>query len=145
MSETDGTTSRLWRRQLPCGSSFHFRQTLGDNLDFSVDPPTEDRQMPTAGGKDTDGVLGLRLGSVDDMMRPGILRSFPLWGPTVLILVRTKHLYGHKLPLCRLTRVEKVAMPAESFGACDTPHMRIDRRRMPLDYATSKVRCTQRT
>ena len=43
MNETDGTTSRLWRRQLPCGSSFHFRQTLGDNLGFSVDTPTEDR------------------------------------------------------------------------------------------------------
>ncbi len=48
MAETDGTTSRLWRRQLPFGSSFHFRWTLGDNLDFSVDTLTEDGQMPTA-------------------------------------------------------------------------------------------------
>jgi len=34
MTETDGTTSRQWRRQLPFGSPFHFRWVLQDNLDL---------------------------------------------------------------------------------------------------------------
>jgi len=48
MAETDGTTSRLWRRQLPLEKPFHFRWTLGDNLDLRVDTLTKDGHMPTA-------------------------------------------------------------------------------------------------
>jgi hypothetical protein len=48
MTERDGTPSRQWRRQLPLGKSFHFRWTLGGDLDLRVDTLTEDGHMLTA-------------------------------------------------------------------------------------------------
>ena len=77
------------------------QQGMGKHLQLEVKTPMECSRAE------------LCLGS-SDVMRLGT-RSSPFRGPR-LILVRTKYLYGHKLPLCRLTGVGKAVEPAESLG-----------------------------